>query len=205
MSLLLITGGSGSGKSAYAERTLLSRMPPEGGGRAVYLATMENTGPEAAARVARHRAMRARHGEAAGRTFVTLEQPVDLGGAAVLPGDFVLVEDLGNLLANELWSPAGAGRAGAGRAGAEARILSGVKALMERAALLAVVSVDIFAGGDGYDPETLDYIRTLGRLHRTLAALAEESAEVVCGIPLAGKGLPAYNEHRPAAPAGQEA
>lgn len=200
MSLLLITGGSGSGKSAYAERTLLSRMPPEGGGRAVYLATMENTGPEAAARVARHRAMRARHGEAAGRTFVTLEQPVDLGGAAVLPGDFVLVEDLGNLLANELWSPAGAGRAGA-----EARILSGVKALMERAALLAVVSVDIFAGGDGYDPETLDYIRTLGRLHRALAALAEESAEVVCGIPLAGKGLPAYNEHRPAAPAGQEA
>lgn len=200
MSLLLITGGSGSGKSAYAERTLLSRIPPEGGGRAVYLATMENTGPEAAARVARHRAMRARHGEAAGRTFVTLEQPVDLGGAAVLPGDFVLVEDLGNLLANELWSPAGAGRAGA-----EARILSGVRALMERAALLAVVSVDIFAGGDGYDPETLDYIRTLGRLHRTLAALAEESAEVVCGIPLAGKGLPAYNEHRPAAPAGQEA
>ncbi len=200
MSLLLITGGSGSGKSAYAERTLLSRMPPEGGGRAVYLATMENTGPEAAARVVRHRAMRARHGEAAGRTFVTLEQPVDLGGAAVLPGDFVLVEDLGNLLANELWSPAGAGRAGA-----EARILSGVKALMERAALLAVVSVDIFAGGDGYDPETLDYIRTLGRLHRALAALAEESAEVVCGIPLAGKGLPAYNEHRPAAPAGQEA
>ncbi len=200
MSLLLITGGSGSGKSAYAERTLLSRMPPEGGGRAVYLATMENTGPEAAARVARHRAMRARHGEAAGRTFVTLEQPVDLGGAAVLPGDFVLVEDLGNLLANELWSPAGAGRAGA-----EARILSGVKALMERAALLAVVSVDIFAGGDGYAPEILDYIRTLGRLHRTLAALAEETAEVVCGIPLAGKGLPAYNEHRPAAPAGQEA
>ena len=200
MSLLLITGGSGSGKSAYAERTLLSRMPPEGGGRAVYLATMENTGPEAAARVARHRAMRARHGEAAGRTFVTLEQPVDLGGAAVLPGDFVLVEDLGNLLANELWSPAGAGGGGA-----EARILSGVKALMERAALLAVVSVDIFAGGDGYAPEILDYIRTLGRLHRTLAALAEESAEVVCGIPLAGKGLPAYNEHRPAAPAGQEA
>ena len=200
MSLLLITGGSGSGKSAYAERTLLSRMPPEGGGRAVYLATMENTGPEAAARVARHRAMRARHGEAAGRTFVTLEQPVDLGGAAVLPGDFVLVEDLGTLLANGLWSPAGAGRAGA-----EARILSGVRALMERAALLAVVSVDIFAGGDGYDPETLDYIRTLGRLHRALAALAEESAEVVCGIPLAGKGLPAYNEHRPAAPAGQEA
>lgn len=198
--LVLVIGGSGSGKSAYAERTLLSRMPPEGGGRAVYLATMENTGPEAAARVARHRAMRARHGEAAGRTFVTLEQPVDLGGAAVLPGDFVLVEDLGNLLANELWSPAGAGRAGA-----EARILSGVKALMERAALLAVVSVDIFAGGDGYAPEILDYIRTLGRLHRTLAALAEESAEVVCGIPLAGKGLPAYNEHRPAAPAGQEA
>ena len=70
MSLLLITGGSGSGKSAYAERTLLSRMPPEGGGRAVYLAAMENTGDEAQQRIARHRAMRAAHGAAAGRTYL---------------------------------------------------------------------------------------------------------------------------------------
>lgn len=176
--LILITGGSGSGKSAYAEQTLLSRMPRDGSGRAVYLATMENTGAEAAERVARHRAMRERHGAAAGRNFVTLEQPVDLGGAAVLPGDWVLLEDLGNLLANEIWSPAGAGE------GAQARILTGMHALLERAALVVVVSVDVFADGCAYDPETLRYIRTLGALHRALSERAERVVEVVCGIPL---------------------
>lgn len=174
--LILVTGGSGSGKSAYAERTLLSRMPADGEGRAVYLATMENTGQEAAERVARHRAMRARHAAQAGHSFVTLEQPVDLGAAPILPGDYVLLEDLGNLLANECWSPAGTGD--------ETRILSGIHALLERAALLVVVSVEIFSDGCAYDSDTLRYLRALGRLHRALAPLAEEVTEVVCGIPL---------------------
>lgn len=172
--LILVTGGSGSGKSAYAERTLLSRMPAEG--RAVYLATMENTGQEAAERVARHRAMRSRHAVQAGHSFVTLEQPVDLGAAPILPGDCVLLEDLGNLLANEYWSPAGTGD--------ETRILSGIRTLLERAALLVVVSVEIFSDGCTYDPDTLRYLRALGRLHRALVPLAEEVTEVVCGIPL---------------------
>ena len=125
-----MTGGSGSGKSAWAERTLLERAR----GRTVYLATMENDGPEAAVRVERHRAMRARHGAAAGREFVTIERPVDIGGAPVRPGDWVLLEDLGNLLANEIWSPQGAGE------GAAARILEGIDSLLDRAAALVVVS-----------------------------------------------------------------
>ncbi|MDE7261128.1 MAG: bifunctional adenosylcobinamide kinase/adenosylcobinamide-phosphate guanylyltransferase [Oscillospiraceae bacterium] len=178
--LILVTGGSGSGKSAWAEKTLLAQA----GGRAVYLAAMENDGsPEAAARVARHRAMRARHGQEAGLEFLTIERPVDVGGAAVEPGDSVLLEDLGNLLANEIW-PASGVPSPAGAEQAEKRIFSGVCALLERVELLVVVSCDVFADGVEYDAETTAYIQSLANLHRRLAPLACQTVEVVCGIPI---------------------
>ena len=179
--LILVTGGSGSGKSAWAEKTLLARAK----GRAVYLAAMENDGsPEAVTRVERHRAMRARHGQEAGLEFLTIERPVDIGGAAIEPGDSILLEDLGNLLANEIWSPRGVG---AGRA--EEWIFSGLCALLERAELLAAVSCDVFADGMEYDAGTMAYIRSLANLHRRLAALACQTVEVVCGIPIIN-GIP---------------
>lgn len=179
--LILVTGGSGSGKSAWAEKTLLAQAK----GRAVYLAAMENDGtPEALARVARHRAMRARHGQEAGLEFLTVERPVNIGGAAVEPGDSVLLEDLGNLLANEIWSPQGVG---AERA--EEWIFAGLCALLERAELLVAVSCDVFADGMGYDAGTLAYIRSLAALHRRLSAHACQTVEVVCGIPIIN-GIP---------------
>lgn len=178
--LILITGGSGSGKSAFAEQLLLSQAA----GRAVYLATMEGQSGEARSRIARHRAMRASHGEAVGRSFVTVERYTDIGGAEIEPGDFVLLEDLGNLLANEIWSPGGAGD------GAEAAVLSGIAALLERTALLVVVSNEIFSDGCSWDGDTRRYIRALGWLHQALAQRAEAAAEVVCGIPVWKKGGP---------------
>ena len=47
----LVTGGSGSGKSAYAEQCILDF----GGTRRVYIATMQPFGAEGQARIARHR------------------------------------------------------------------------------------------------------------------------------------------------------
>ena len=53
--MIVVTGGSGSGKSAYAERQILQLgdMPR------YYIATMENRDDESQKRVDRHRAMRA--------------------------------------------------------------------------------------------------------------------------------------------------
>ena len=179
--LILVTGGSGSGKSAWAEKTLLAQAK----GRAVYLAAMENDGsPEAAARVERHRAMRTRHGQEAGLEFLTIERPVDVGGAAVKPEDSVLLEDLGNLLANEIWSPLGVGAEQA-----EEWIFSGLCVLLEQTELLVVVSCDVFADGTQYDPGTMAYIRSLANLHRRLSSLAYQTVEVVCGIPIIN-GIP---------------
>ena len=93
--LHLVIGGSGSGKSAYAEKRCL-----EYGGPCLYLATMKIWDEEDRKRVEKHRAMRA------GKGFETWECPVDLEMLDV-PERFrngtVLLECMSNLLVNELW------------------------------------------------------------------------------------------------------
>ena len=91
-------GGAASGKSRYAEDLLCALS---GEGPRIYLATMEAMDEESRARVRRHRALRQNKG------FSTLECPRDLGGLTIPVGSSVLLEDLGNLWANELFSPSG--------------------------------------------------------------------------------------------------
>ena len=97
--LILVTGGSASGKSAHAERLLCEHAAAS----RLYLATMQPFGAAAEKRIARHRALRQ------GKGFETVECPLNLAGLE-LPRryDGILLEDLGNLLANELFAPAGA-------------------------------------------------------------------------------------------------
>ena len=164
--LLFITGGSGSGKSAYAE----DRVTASGLGDRVYIATMEPFGAEAAARIARHRSMRA------GKGFETLECPRNLADLSVSPGCAALLEDLTNLFANEWF--------GVSPQGAVERVLQGLAHLRDAAALTVVVGNDLFADGLPYDADTLRYLHALADLHREVAAIADGVYEVVCGIPI---------------------
>ena len=68
---ILITGGSGSGKSEFAEAQIL-RLSRE---KRIYLATMKCFDEESKKRIARHRKMRAE------KQFETVElnQPINLG------------------------------------------------------------------------------------------------------------------------------
>ncbi len=159
----LIIGGSASGKSEYAERHVLSMD-----GNPVYIATMEPYGDEAKARIQKHQAMRAGHG------FETIECYVNLSAAILPPDSNVLLEDLGNLTANELYRPDGGGR--------EA-ILDGICSLLRQCRHLTVVTNEVFAGGQDYQGDTLRYLRTLAELNRTLAMQADRVVEVVCGLP----------------------
>ncbi len=168
--LVLVYGGSGSGKSAFAERLIVESALP----RRIYAATMDPGGAEAQARIARHRRMRA------GKGFETVERPRDLAGLELPMGCAVLLEDLTNLLANEWF--------GGRREGAAQRVLAGVERLMERAALTVAVANDLYGDGLGYDAETTAYLDALAALHRTLAARAEEVYEVVCAIAICQKG-----------------
>ena len=173
--IALVTGGSGSGKSAWAEG-LAARLCP---GEKVYIATMRAWGAEGAARVARHRALRA------GKRFVTVERPLDLAGLAregVWAGKTALLECTSNLLANEMFDADGAG------VEAVPAILAGFRALAGKAENLIIVTKEIFSDGVTYDPDTARYIACLGEINRALAALADCAVEVVYGIPLVLKG-----------------
>ena len=96
--LTLVLGGAASGKSAYAESLCLRSPLPR-----TYLATMQVWDDECAARVAKHRAMRAE------KQFATVECPLHLDRVALPRRGTVLLEGLGNLTANELYDPDGAG------------------------------------------------------------------------------------------------
>ena len=96
----------------------------------------------------------------------------------------VLLECLGNLVANEIYSPAGAGtEQGALKAAAE-----GVEALLAQCRDLVVVSSEVFSAGERYAPGTDVYLRALAGVHRALAQRADRVCEVVCGLPQYYKG-----------------
>lgn len=171
---VLVTGGSASGKSEYAEGLTCSLAGP--GVSPTYLATMEPHGAEGGERIRRHKARRENKG------FITVECPRDLPLVYERCGPVMLLECLSNLTANEMFRGNGV------VPDAADTVLSEVVGLMERTDHLIVVTNEIFSDGGSYPAETLAYLSTLGELNRRLAARADRVVEVVCGIPLMRKG-----------------
>jgi adenosylcobinamide kinase/adenosylcobinamide-phosphate guanylyltransferase len=238
--MVLVTGGSGSGKSAFAERVACAlaaweeqraaggvrpataravRMDaesccieaagaaasvnvgagalenaPAGGdptdrrfvGRLVYLATMDDiVNPDgtrpAAARIARHRAQRA------GRGFATVECPRGLGDLEFSGDETVLLEDVGNALANELFAP----DAPFAPRRAEAQVADGIAHVAQMCRNLVVVTNEVGADVLPAAIETRAYVRALGRLSCRMAARADVVCEVVAGRANVLTGAPA--------------
>ena len=133
-------------------------------------------GEDAARRIARHRQLRA------GKGFETLEKGVDVGGLPLPEGASVLLECLGNLVANEMFEPDGAGE------NAEERCLDGIRSLARRAANLVIVTNEVGSDGREYGEGTERYMQIMGRLGCRIAEMADEVCEVVCGQPVWLKG-----------------
>ena len=163
----LVVGGSASGKSAYAESLVLQseRLPR------YYIAAMQPFDDECRARIARHRKMRA------DKQFQTIERYTGLSGLVLPERGDVLLECLGNLAANELYDPAGAG------IHALEAIVDGIDALLPQCGDLVVVSNEVCADGGGYSEETEAYRRLLAGANRALAKRADRVCEVVCALP----------------------
>ena len=170
--LILITGGSGSGKSEYAEQTIL-RL---GAAPRLYIATMYPFDEECRQRIRRHRKMRRDKG------FDTLECYTGLAKADVTGYGAVLLECMSNLTANELYQEGGAGERCA------EQILSGVERIRSQCRHLVIVTNEIFSDGLEYDQETRRYQNALAGINREIAAAADLVVEVVYSIPLIIKG-----------------
>ena len=163
----LVTGGSGCGKSIWAEK-LVRSLPAE---KRIYLATMQVYDPESEKRVRRHRAQRANLG------FRTVECEKNLSAARIEADSVVLLEDLVNLAANEMFD-----------GGDPNRILPDLQKLSKRCSHLIMVTNDLFSDGETYSSSVQEYLRCLAEINRQAAGLADHVIEVVYSIPVTLKG-----------------
>lgn len=188
----VVTGGSGSGKSEYAERLISENAS----GPLIYVATMMVWDREGEERVRRHRSMRADRG------FITVERytklkSLDLSKACAEPVSSgrpdpfsaektvcgrdasVLLECMSNLVSNEFYRDEG---------NALLEILDGIESLRSGCRELVIVTNEVFSDGTEYSDETMRYIALLGEVNRLLGGMADTVTEVVYGIPVRIKG-----------------
>ena len=166
--MILVTGGSGSGKSACAEQWLSRFESP----RKIYIATMYPYDDESHKRIQRHRTMRS------GKGFETVERYTGIGEISLPPSCSVLLECMSNLTANEMFMENGA------KDDTVAAISNGILELKKRAENLVIVTNEIFSEGVLYLGDTRKYQRYLGEINAFLADIADEVFEVVYGIPV---------------------
>lgn len=170
--LYLITGGSGSGKSSFAE-DLVVRLS---GDKRYYIATMKPFGDEGRERVERHRLMRQDKG------FTTIECYTGIKTLDYEKNSVYLLECMSNLVANEMFDPEGA------KDRTVEEIIMGMETLLEQTRDLVVVTNEVFSDGFLYEDDMKSYLTRLGTINQWLAARAEHVIEVVYSIPVFHKG-----------------
>lgn len=169
--VILVTGGSRSGKTAHA---LGLAMPFK---NRIYLATAEAMDEEMEDRIARHQAER-------GHDFQTMEEPVDLAGALTrMPDetDVVLIDCmtvwLGNLMHKN---------------GVQKEPYAEVKAFVESLktppCTMIIVTNELGSGIVPHDAMTRTYRDHAGWLNQDIAKVSDEVYLVACGLPLTLKG-----------------
>ena len=170
--MAVVTGGSGSGKSAFAEDKILSL----GQGKRFYIATMHPYDEESYKRVERHRKMRA------GKGFETVECYTGLENLEFPQDAIVLLECMSNLAANEMFEESGAG------ADTVEAVLRGVRKLKSQVRHLVIVTNEIFCEAASYEGDTVRSQESRGNINQKLGEMADQVVEVVYGIPIWHKG-----------------
>lgn len=170
--LELVTGGSGSGKSAYAESRICeyNRQAPK---PLFYIATMFPYGEETEKKIERHRILRKGKGFETLEWYTGLKQHLEDGS---LKGADVLLECMSNLVANEMYMESGAG------CHADQAILEGIQELNRQCANVVIVTNEVFSESVPDSPEMKEYKRILGRINCEIAVMADQVTEVIYGI-----------------------
>jgi adenosylcobinamide kinase/adenosylcobinamide-phosphate guanylyltransferase len=164
----LVLGGARSGKSRYAEALVHQAC----GG--VYLATAQALDDEMAARIARHRAER-------DTTWITIEEPLELGAAlehGARMGRPILIDCLTLWVSNLL---------GAGRT-VEAETSRLLHILRTLAVPVVFVSNEVGLGIVPDNALARAFRDEAGRLNQAIAAAADRVVFLAAGLPLVLKG-----------------
>lgn len=166
--IVLVIGGSGSGKSEYAENLAVSLRQDS----PIYIATMEPLDEESRLRIGKHQAMRK------DKDFTTIECFTGLNRIMLPKDSTVLLECMSNLVANEMFSPTERNE------GVLERIKHGIEKLTEQSEHLILVTNNVFEDGCPYDSGTIEYLKVLGTLNQWAGSISNQVIEVVHGIPI---------------------
>lgn len=164
--ITLIIGGSGSGKSEYAESICMDYS-----GKKLYIATMEPYGDEGRARIQRHHELRK------GKNFETLECYTGLENLTPDFYEVILIECISNLVANELYSELG-------RKHPYEDIEKGILNLVNKCNHLVIVTNNTGEELQLYSEEMMFYQKELGRVNLMLGQLSTRVVEIHCGCPM---------------------
>ncbi len=170
--MILLTGGSACGKSAYGEKLAVLGPKP-----LYYIAAMQPYDDECLKKIARHRELRKNKG------FETIERYTDVD-TLILPetGGTALLECVCNLTANEMYIHPDA------PVDPVEKVVAGVENLHRQTDTLIVITNDVGSDNEAYSEETRQYIRGLGEINARAARMADRVYELVAGIPLPLKG-----------------
>jgi adenosylcobinamide kinase/adenosylcobinamide-phosphate guanylyltransferase len=166
--IVLVTGGSGSGKSEFAENLAVSY----GSDNLIYIATMFPYDEEALKKIERHKIMRK------DKKFITIECFTNLKKILIPKGTTVLLDCMSNLVANEMYQNDGA------KEFTFESVLDGVKYIKDNADNFVIVTNEIFSDGIEYDIETKKYLSNLGKINVNIGHIADKIIEVVYTIPI---------------------
>ncbi|MDE5767791.1 MAG: bifunctional adenosylcobinamide kinase/adenosylcobinamide-phosphate guanylyltransferase [Oscillospiraceae bacterium] len=189
--LILITGGAGSGKSAFAENLAMQLQKLKKSGNLYYFATMQvrEDDPECQKRIRKHQKQRA------GKNFITIETPFleipDFSENSVnsWQSGTGLLECMSNLLANLQFDFNNSENQALPK-----RITGKILQLSACLENLVVITNEIFRERIPADSAMRDYLRNLGEVNCSLAEHAEIVIEIQAGIPIIWKGENFFHE-----------
>lgn len=169
----VVIGGSGSGKSNFAENITLKNKLQHS--KKLYVATMEHFSSEAKIRIEKHKLQRL------GKGFKTIEVYSGMDKLRLdTHYDFILLECISNLVSNYMFSKNSGNILN--------YVTNSINKLKEHSDHLIVVSNDIFNDTLNYDNKTLEYIKTLGQVNCYLAKTFDNVIECQCNNAIIQKG-----------------
>ena len=170
--LTLVTGGSGSGKSEFAEDLCVSYKSDN----LIYIATMFIYDDESLKKIERHKKMREN------KNFKIIECFKNLKDIQIQNGCTILLDCMSNLVANEMYLEGGAGEF------TVQSIVEGIKQIKNKSENFIIVTNEVFSDGVQYDEETMRYIKYLGEINKEIGRASDNVIEVVYSIPVYHKG-----------------
>lgn len=185
-SIIFITGGVRSGKSAFAEKMAAEIWQSTGRSELHYIAAMQPSDSEMESRIARHQEDRLQ----SGFQWRTWEKPISLGDLAPFfkNEDVVLLDCLTTWLNNELFFRNKEWQNERFRQFLVERMLKAIEEINRRVRSFIIVSNEVLYEPVGSNELILAYNALLGKLHQSIVANCRQAYVVEYGSPVLMKG-----------------